>query len=239
MSASIASLKTVGNWSEQTRISMRDALAVSMDVLRNSGGEAVGKCINAMRISAAVLTDKGKKNRPVVDNPSFRHFLRKDQYKKVAMQGNRMGDYFRFTADKLMQPESGKSLIALYANDKKRIAPIKRAGMAKESWGWGGSAKVGGKMGKQKRLKNVTSFLTVLGKTSCGYIFTNKLSYILKALPGGWESTVMEKVGNRIMGQARDKLEREWLRRVGYSGKIGRVALKENLAQFMEVINDA
>lgn len=50
----------------------------------------------------------------------------------------------------------------------------------------------------------------MLGEKVCGYVKTNRMSYVWKGMPPGWETTVEQKAGNKIMAQAAMKIERQW-----------------------------
>jgi hypothetical protein len=43
-----------------------------------------------------------------------------------------------------------------------------------------------------------------------GYVLRNRLDYIMRSLPSGWEETVQTRATNKIMAQAARKLERDY-----------------------------
>ena len=217
MPATEVSLKIIGDWQKNIKQGLDNVLAVSMDVMGRNGDEACKHGLIMMAESARHLTPTAPARRPVIDNPGFRHLLRKSQYKVMRQRGNRMGDYYKFTADRLMQPESGKSLVILFANKKQTIAKIgKNRGLAKRSWFWGL-----GPLGKAEGstpIPGASNVYSVLGQKLCGYVKENKLNYITRALPAGWEVAVQVAVENKVMANAVIKLQNEWRSSVNRAG---------------------
>ena len=214
--ATMASIQTIGDFKQKISVALKDVLAVSTDVCGRTGEEACRHAIIRMAISAKAITKKAKKNRPVYDNPKFRHLLGRGQYKAAQARGENMAHYYKFAADKLQQPP--KSLRIIYGNTKKSIARIKNVGLAKRSWMWG-LGKLGGHE-EGKPIIGTSRVFSLLSEKACGYIKWNRLSYILRILPGGWESTVENNVGKIIMAQAAQKLGKDWKRQTEHLTKM-------------------
>jgi len=94
---------------------------------------------------------------------------------------------------------------------------IGNQGLAKRSWMWG-LAKLK-PMHTGKAIPGTSRVYVIKTPQVTGYVKENRLDYIQKAMPGGWESQVEQKAGNKIMGQARDKLEKKWRREMGMPRK--------------------
>jgi hypothetical protein len=124
--------------------------------------------------------------------------------------------------DAFIEPfaESGANYLSVHLEVchhlHRTLAEIKRRGLAKKSWYWG--------WGKENKtnIPGVTTISSIVGDAakSAGYILRNKLSYVLKILPGNWEKEVERKAGNAILGNARDKLQKQWARRMNSLRKV-------------------
>ena len=103
--------------------------------------------------------------------------------------------------------------------DKRR--KIGRRGLAKSSWMWGLNrlGMTGTRGVKQKPIAGVTDISVIKSANLNGYMLQNRIKYLHKILPGGWESTVERKATNKIMAQARNKLERKWRQEMGMPRK--------------------
>jgi hypothetical protein len=103
-------------------------------------------------------------------------------------------------------------------------------GLAKRSWSWG-MGKLGVRpTGGRSPMRGITSLLTLNSEKVSGYILTDRLAYMLKIMPAGWETLVKVRAGNKIMANAKRKIEAEW-RDVGRTGMkqgraLARFALK-------------
>lgn len=205
--ASAVTLKTVGNWKRDISVALRDVLNVSMDIGGRTGAEACKHALILMAQSARAIARKAPARRPVIDNPRFTHLLRKPQYKVMRMAGRDMSHYYNYAATKLRQPP--KPNREIFANVRSRIAKIGNRGLAKRSWMWGLS-KIGGPSTGGRELPGTSKVYSILGDKICGYIKEDRLSYILKAMPAGWDAEVQSRAGNKIMAQAALKIERQW-----------------------------
>ena len=213
-------LKILGDWKKEIGVPLRDALAVSMHEFGHTGEKACRQCIYFMTQSAAKLTVLGQRKRPVYDNPEFKHLLRKSQYKKIRMErgSGALKFYFRNTAWYLQQddhPAARLGGLQRFGNKPPKLAKIGNVGLGKKSWMWG--------FGKGRPIEGVTELSAVSGASGeymsgdtggksivNGYVLTNRLKYVINALPSGWERLVEVAATNRIMGRFRDQLESQW-----------------------------
>jgi hypothetical protein len=58
-------------------------------------------------------------------------------------------------------------------------------------------------------IPGVADLEEVVTDDACGFILTNRLDYVLKAMPPGWENTVQQKASNRIMAQEAKQMEKQ------------------------------
>ena len=212
--ATAVSFNAIGDWSKKIETGLGTALAVSMDVIGRTGQEATKHAIILMAQSARKDAPLAKKNRPVEANPRFRHLLRTEEnastYKESRRAGRDMSAYYKLSAIRLKQ--RGQS-VPIYGNQKKDIAPIRRRGLLKKSWMWG--LGVLGVSEGSKEIPGASDFRTITSPNLCGYIKWNKLDYATKGMTPGWEARVQTAVVNKIMAQARNKLEQKWRSIVG------------------------
>jgi hypothetical protein len=212
-------LEFVGNWGKDIEVPLKTALETSMEVFGYTAEKSARQCVAFMAQSASKLTRIAPKKRPVEANPDFKHLLKKEQYKTLAMRGGmtarQIGQWYKkWRAVKLRQGRTAvESQVFLYANAKDTISKIGNRGIAKKSWMWG--------FGRGRPIPGVTKLYTISGgrastsgemsaDMTVGYMLTNKLDYIMAALPNGWEQTVERLATNRVMGQARAELHKLW-----------------------------
>ena len=103
--------------------------------------------------------------------------------------------------------------------DKRRN--IGRSGLAKDSWLWSLSQLGGRGRAKHRPIAGVNTLRTITSPKVNGYVLTNKLRYIThkNAMPAGWQKMVEVSAANKIMAQARSKLEGKWRREMGMPGR--------------------
>ena len=191
----------VGNWRAKMDTRLTQALAVTMEVSGRSLAEACKRAIILMAQSARALTRQSKKKRRVKRERGAESI---ETYKKDGT----ISKLFKFKFDELSNDVRGTW---------EQAQIIKGRGIAKRSWMWG-----------LKGLKSVKSvgrtvpgvgyLRKILTSTVGGFILSNKLSYILKAMPASWKQIVEQKATNKIMKQAESKLKRDWARAVQRTG---------------------
>lgn len=203
MAAGLVSLEIIGNWTKEAGVTMAQALSVSMDVTGDSGEKACRKALWFMGQAAGKIAGRTARKK--------KRSIQRDEHGKfvdVYVQGKR--DHYKLYP--WMFENEGGILPGLWENAKK----IGNKGLAKRSWMWGLNRfkKSGGKSSGAP-IPGTSRVSTIRGTNINGYIKDNKLSYILKAMGPGWERKVEVSAGNRIMAQARNKLEAKWRREVG------------------------
>jgi len=200
-------------WEEKTiALTLEQKLNVSNDIMGRTGEEGCKHAIILMADSARVMTPIAQERRKVERNPRFAHLLRKKQYKTVLSKDKSLQyRYFKYRAWRLTQGSPGQKEI--FANRPSQIGKIGHRGLAQRSWTWGLSAFTGGRE-QGKPIPGTYSLTGVIEGDSAGYVKQNRLGYISAIMPAGWESQVVEKAGNKAMGQARNRMERDWGRAV-------------------------
>jgi len=213
------SLKTLGDWQKKIAVPLHDVLAVSMDVCGRNSAEACKHAIILMAQSASAMTKQSPKNRKVEQDPRFRGHG--GDFVRVFKKNKQEVKLWRFSfADK-----------AEWADAKL----IKNRGLAKKSWMWGLKGLDAGKV-TSKPIPGVAHTMTILNEKSCGYILQNALLYLLKILPAGWESVVMQKAGNKIMKQAAMKIERQWRSELARPRRAGMTVARGLASYFTRVV---
>lgn len=228
------SLQTLGNWKSEVGVRLDEALAVSVDVMGRTGEEACRHALILMAQSARAITPVAKRRREVVDNPNFRHLLRKEEvgstYKEARMAGRDMSHYFSLKALKLRQPPAEHR--ELFGNKPGSISKIGNRGLAKRSWMWG-LGKLGAKMEGNPLKGAGDAYAVTVSDSVGGYVKENRLSYITKIMPSGWESSAVLKAGNKIMAQARLKMEQQWKAEMSRRGR----AVGKGIKSFFKAIS--
>lgn len=225
--ASEVTIKTIGDWKQKIEVSLQNVLNVSMEIMGRTGEEACRHALILMAQSARAATKIAPKKRPVEKNSAFRHLLRTHEngstYKEARVAGRQMASYYQYFAIKL--GNSKRPDIALYGNEqgggRERIAKIGNRGIAKRSWMWGLAAL--GASGEGKPIADASKVFTVREPSLNGYVKENRLDYILKAMPAGWERDVETKAGNKIMANAVRKMEADFNKAQWTSGHQAKV----------------
>jgi len=214
--AGLVSLKVIGNWDKQIGVPLRDALAVSMDITGRSGEQASKHALIVMAQSARAITKQARKNRKQL----------RDEH------GKYVENWHNGTMSKLYEwafsDDNPDRVEGTWENARK----VGSRGLAKLSWMWGlnrlGAKKTG------KPISGTSRVYTIKSEKVNGYIKENRLSYITKILPAGWEMEVMRRAGNKIMAQARNKLQRQWRKAMNLPR--GAKISNENLSRFFSKV---
>lgn len=200
--ANAVTLKTIGDWKSQIGLPLRDVLAVSIDVFGRTGEEACKHALILMAQSARKLAPQSKKNRKVERDTTISG---KNEFVTVYNQ--------RRAPNRLYRLQFGDQTSAAAKGDWNNAKRIGNSGLAKRAWMWGL-----GKLGASNTgaaIRGASKVYTLKGaNNTAGYIKENRLDYILKAMPAGWERSVEIAAGNKIMARARDKVQRQWQARV-------------------------
>lgn len=186
------SIKMVGSWSKEMNTSLQSALSYTYQISNRILAEACKHAIILMAKAASKLTRQSKKNRKMQRDKSGRYYERttKSGVKKIYEWSFR-------------NPE-----IARYFGSWEKVRAIPRRGLAKRSWMWG--LKALNKPTGSKPMGHIASTRKIITRTIGGFVLTNKLGYLLKAMPPGWLQAVERSAANKIMKQAQMKLQRQW-----------------------------
>lgn len=232
--SSVVTLKTIGNWSDRIDVPLSNALAASTELLGRSGFKACEKAIAHMAKGASRMTKACAPDeiRDIVDNPDKRYLkdMRRARFGVMRYQRDgskkfipiyRTGEFgkVKFVGfDKVAFEDGGKwrtvtrdeweavngdaKKFPSVVNSKKRI--IGRKGLAQKSWMWGLKGFHDG------TIPDVTSVDAIYGDMLCGLVLTNKLRYISKVIPQGYEQILATKASNAVMAQSAKRLERDF-----------------------------
>jgi hypothetical protein len=199
----------VGDWQAECKNALRNALRASVEISGRTGIEACKHAIILMAQSARALTKQSPKNRKVEHDPRFRG--KAGEFIRIFRQNKSESRFFRFHFKDNSEWQTAR-----------RIA---NRGLAKRSWMWG--LKNLNKTIDSKEIPGVGSLIKIQTEKVVGYILKNALSYLKKALPSGWEYVVVQKAANKIMHNARKKIENDFMRerrgtwRKGFVGGFG------------------
>jgi hypothetical protein len=233
-----ATLTVLGDWPQEINSTLQKALAASMFMCGRTGEEACKHALILMAQSASKMTPKAPARRPVETNSQFRHLLRKNEngstYKEARQAGRYMGYYFKWTAMRLNQQPNPD--VPLFGNTRNSVAMIakSRRGLAQRSWFWG-LGQVGGFEGKP--LAGAYRMFTINsgdGKT-VGYGKEDRLGYIAKIMPSGWNQSVAQLAGNKIMKMAANRITSQFYAAVR-SGNQSRMTTRANLASHFKAL---
>lgn len=210
------SFKILGDWKKEIGVPLRDALAVSMDIIGRTGAEACKHAIILMAQSARALTPQSKSKRKV-ERDAANHGA---EYVNVWHKGSES----RFYKWNFLRGGDAKGTW-------EQAQQIANRGLAKRSWMWGLRGLNAAAAMNSKPMKDIATLQTILGEKSCGYVLTDRLSYLMKILPPGWSESVARTAGNKIMAQARNKLERLWKSEMRQARR-GGVAIGAGLSRY-------
>jgi hypothetical protein len=195
-------IKMVGDWSKTMGLTLGGAINATYELCGRSLAEACKHAIILMAQSARAMTSKSKTRRLIqrdvrLGGAEYVEAWKQGADKPVRLHKFRFGDAMR----------GSDRIPGTWDNAKK----IGNSGLAKRSWMWG-LAGLKGATVDSKAIPGVGSLRRILTDKVGGFILSNKLSYILKAMPPGWENEVRQRATNKIMEQAKIRLERAWVR---------------------------
>ena len=188
-------MKAIGDWNKQMAIPMDNALTATIELTGKSGRDACKRAMIFMAQSARAITPQAKKNRKVLREKSSRYF---EVYKADGSTTRRYDWMYR---DGIRQQRRLKK--KTFEEGKE----ITQRGIAKRSWFW---AIDGIKAPPTKPIPGVGELHEVIGDQASGFIASNRLGYINKIMPSGWEQTVHDKASNRVMANAARAMERKF-----------------------------
>lgn len=217
-----AKIEMVGNWRKEMNLSLGRALHYTYEIGGRSLAEACKHAIILMAQSARAMTKQSPKNRKVRSDRYGRYV---EDYRKSETRGGqprRLYEWF-WSKDARSEEFIESARVVARTPTFADAIPIANRGLGKKSWMWG-LAKLGkGSVAVSKPIRGVIHLRKILTDSVGGFILYNRLDYVLKAMPAGWQAAVEQKASNKIMKQAQMKLEREWARTVntGRPGRIG------------------
>jgi len=205
----IVSFKMVGDWRAKMHTSLGWAIVVSQDVFGRSAGEACKHAVILMAQSARAITPIAKERRAILNDDRGEYVERwrqgwsnaqkihKWMFSKVHDSKGNIIQVKNFTGSSMDDAGWAKAQI------------IRNHGLAKRAWmwgltSWGGTEERGAIPGVSAVFFNQTAMKVEAIKQ-------NKLNYINRIMPGGWENDVATKATNKIMAQAARKMERLFL----------------------------
>lgn len=207
-------IQILGDWKKEIGVPLHDLLRVLTEVTGRTGAEACKYAIISMAQSARALTPQSKKKRTVERDPQHHNA----EYVNVWHKGEQSRFYrWSFLRDSNV------------TGTWEQAQNIAYQGMAKRSWMWG-LKDLQASAANSRPISGVADVRTVLGEKSCGYILTDRLSYLLKILPSGWQETVVRLAGNKIMANVARKMEQQWVRECNRARRTG-VRISMTLAQ--------
>jgi len=215
----VATLKAIGDWKKEVGVTQQTCLAVSMEVIGKDGEGACRQYITFGARSASAMTTQAPKNRPIEHDFSSGRDL---PFLTVYPKSGPPTRVYKFQFVKV----AGDSMTLSGTWEKARS--IANRGLARRAWLWS-LGKMGVRAGRPP-IRGTSRLLTIKQPNVNGYIKENLLNYIQQAMPAGWEQSVETKVGNRVMGTARNKLLANWRRAVGAAK--GAKIPNEDLARF-------
>lgn len=201
MNADVA-VQQVGDWNKQVGVSLQTAVDVSMAITGRNAFEACKHAIIVMAQSARALTKQSSITRKIGKDERGEYIL---DERGVAL-GREARKWY------LWMFKQGNMLAG---KDPKNFLKIRNRGLAKRSWMWGLADLPGNRQAGSTPMPGIASLQTIARPDAVGFILDNRLNYMDKAIPAGWEAVVETKAGNKIMAQARDKMMREWRQAVG------------------------
>jgi hypothetical protein len=209
-------MQIIGDWKKEIGVPLHELLQVLTEVTGRSGAEACKYALIGMAQSARALTSQSKSKRPVERDTEHGGA----EYVNIFHKGKESRFYrFHFMRD------------ADVEGTWEQAQQIKNKGLAKRSWMWGLRDLQAAAAASSRPISGVADVRTILGEKSCGYILTNRLSYLIKILPAGWEQSVVRAAGNKIMANVARQMERQWAREVTRARR-GGSAIGRSLASY-------
>jgi hypothetical protein len=196
------SIRAVNNWRAEMHASMSDALQVSRDVFHRNAAQSTKHMIILMAQSARAMTKQSKENRPI-EHDQHGDFV------TVYFQSGKTAKRYKWTFSKPGAKGTWEG-----------AQWIRRRGLAKRSWMWGLSDIKGDVAGYEgpgaARIKGVSVGSEIRSRGEIvGHMIDNRLGYLEKILPSGWQAAVEQKAINKVMKQAEMKMVKEFERDIG------------------------
>jgi hypothetical protein len=208
--ASDFTIRAINNWRAEVHTSMATAARVSMEVWHREGTEATRILLAYMAQSARAMTKQSPQYRPVKTD-AHGEYVERHHHGQVAKIYKWMYSEERRAermAELLKKRLYGVSVRSKRVGTWEGAQTIRNRGLAKRSWMWG--------FGKQHPMQGVAVVDRVTsGGRSVGYQLTNRLGYIDKIMPAGYQAAAEQKAVNKLMKQAEMKMVKAFEREVG------------------------
>ena len=198
--ADAMSFKLTTDWLKAMDAPLNSALYVSRDVFKRSAFEACKHALILMAKSARRLTKTSLKQRKVLVHEwatKVMGKMKKHKYVECWQQGSTSP---KRVYQSQFDPDSANQLEGSWD----RAKHIKNSGLGKRSWMW--------QFGEGKKFAGAT-VLIQMGQNGnddtskpVGLILINKLAYLLKILPSGWDKTCADNAVKNILGQTAKRL---------------------------------
>jgi len=223
-------MKALGDWHQDVQVPLATALAVTLETTGKTGAQACAKAMVMMAQSARALTPSAKKNRPVMKDARLHGSEYVDIFKQSG--GAESGGSSRLYRFRFSQRASARDMLEGTWEDARRIA---NAGLSKRSWFWGLRGLPGAPYQMGKPMRGVTTLFTIKGEKTAGYELTDRIKFLSKILPTGWRQRVEQAAVNRIMAQARKKIEKDFVADMRRAARMQKRGAREAQAVVMDV----
>jgi len=231
-----ATLQTIGEWDSAVGVPLDRAIAASMQVMGRTAFDATKQAVILMAQSARAITPQSRARRGVVKGTSkmgeyVLDYTKADKRGGVPLKTYRFFFGQEFNANDL---RDGKLKMAALAARRRfqtfdAAKRIRMRGLAKASWMWPlRMLSFVGPVQQHKdrhRVGYAGSFQSK-ANNEAGHYLNNGLSYILKIMPSNWESEVQRKAGNKMMAQARSRLQRDFQSSMRRASSVGASAIR-------------
>lgn len=202
-----ATLTPVGDFRTEISAPLNRAMGMWSVAAKKTGEEVTKQAVAFMAQSAGRITPKSKTRRKVERHEQFGDFV------AVWRKGREVPV---FLGSKQENPTR-------YQEIKDRVLPIRLSGLARASWKWGlkklGAGTTGATTFRDKH--GVVKSGPVVENENRGHEITNRLSYITKIMPSGWESFVATKAANRMKAAAERRLTQDLNRSIRKASAFG------------------
>jgi hypothetical protein len=210
----VAKIQFVKDWRKEMNTSLGDAIAVTYEMCGKTLAQACARAIIMMAQTTRKLTPQAKKRRTI------EHDGRRQFYTAYRKGGTKRW----YLPSRRRDP-------AAYAMARDKWGLIRNRGLAKRSWFWG-LAGLRGAGDTGKRIPGMAELRVIKEKLRGGFHLLNKLPYVAKIMPAGYEQAAAQAAANRILAQERARLEREWKVRMERGAFAGQGDARANIGKY-------
>lgn len=233
-----AHLQALGEWDKEVGVPIDRAISASMRVMGRTAFDATKQAVILMAQSARAMTPQSRSRRGIVRGtqrmgPYVQDWTGADRRGGVPSKIYRFFFSPDFDPNTIRDGAFKSSALAARKRfnsfDEARV--IRMRGLAKASWMWGlrrlGGTGVAAHRDRH-RVASAGSFKSD-ARGEAGHWINNALSYIIKVMPASWQSDVQRLAGNKMMAQARRRLENDFNRSMRQASSAGRGAALSGL----------